>query len=250
MSNNFHGIDEEEVEQDEIKEKLDLITISSAKNLESMKDSIDINTTINTTQSAYFDMEVGANNTFRTYAETTRTTANANQSAIAGLTSPLFSDAIKFNINGAYAIAGDGSLTGSLLSTTNALTTTHRRYVLLRTDTYSSNITLSDSSTKFSPSETGNYLSIISYEIYDNSADTKTIELELWGDTENSLQMARNTITGTSTSFEYERVNNTKMVYLTAGRTYYYRAKSSNGGVINAFNTVTNLTLIKLTKSF
>lgn len=256
---NFQNINDEEIEQDELKEKLDLITISTAKNLESMKTSIDVNTAINTTQSAYFDMEVGASNTLRTYVETTRGTVdglvsltNTHETEINALqsSSALFSDCIKFNINGGYAIAGDGSLTGSLLSTTNALTTTHRRYVLLRTDTYSSDVTLSDSNTKFSPSETGNYLSIMSYEIYDNSADTKTIELELWGDTENSLQMARNTITGTSTSFEYERVSNTKIVYLTAGRTYYYRAKSSNGGVINAFNTVTNLTLIKLTKSF
>ena len=149
-----------------------------------MKTDIDVNSAVTTTHTANFAMT--NTSTLRTYAETTRATADANTTAIAGITSGLFSDAIKFNINGGYAIAGDGSLTGSLLSTTNALTTTHRRYVLLRTDTYSSDVTLSDSNTKFSPSETGNYLSIMSYEIYDNSADTKTIELELWGDTENS----------------------------------------------------------------
>jgi len=248
MSNNSHGLDEEEVEQDEMLAKLNLITISSAKNLETMKSDIDNNSTVTTTHTANFAMT--NTSTLRTYAEATRTLSNANQSAILGITSGLFSDAIKFNINGGYAIAGDGSLTGSLLSTTSDLTTTHRRYVLVREDTYGSDITLSDSNTKFSPSETGNYLSIMSYEIYDNSADTKTVEMELYGDTEGSLQMARNTITGTSTSFEYERVNNTQMVYLTSGRTYYYRAKSSNGAVINAFNTLTNLTLIKLTKSF
>lgn len=248
MSNNSHGLDEEEVEQDEMKAKLDLITITSAKNLETMKTDIDVNSAVTTTHTANFAMT--NTSVLRTYAEDNRTSITTNTAAIAGLTSGLFSDAIKFNINGGYAIAGDGSLTGSLLSTTNALTTTHRRYVLLRTDTYGSDITLSDSSTKFSPSETGNYLSIMSYEIYDNSADTKTVEMELYGDTEGSLQMARNTVTGTSTSFEYERVNNTQMVYLTSGRTYYYRAKSSNGAVINAFNTVTNLTLIKLTKNF
>ena len=248
MSDNTHGLDEEEVEQDEMKAKLDLITITSAKNLESMKTDIDTNSAVTTTHTANFAMT--NTSTLRTYAETTRATANSNTTAIAGITSGLFSDAIKFTINGGYAIAGDGSLTGSLLSTTNALTTTHRRYVLVRYDTYGSDITLSDSNTKFSPSETGYYLSIMSYEIYDNSADTKTIEMELWGDTENSLQMARNTITGSSTSYEYERVNNIMVVYLTAGRTYYYRAKSDNGGVINAFSSVTNLTLIKLTKSF
>ena len=255
---NFQNINDEEIEQDELKEKLDLITITSAKNLESMKTAIDNNTTINTTHSAYFNMEVGANNTFRTYAETTRGTVdglvsltNTHETEINALQSEsaLFSNAIKFNINGGYAIAGDGSLTGSLLSTTNALTTTHRRYVLVRYDTYSSDITLSDSNTKFSPSETGYYLSIISYEFYDNSATHKTVEMELWGDTENSLQMARHSYENKHSSFEYQRVNNTMIVYLTAGRTYYYRAKSSNGGVINAFSTVTNLTLIKLTKS-
>jgi hypothetical protein len=254
---NFQSINDEEIEQDGLKEKLDLITIASAKNLDTMNNTIIVNGAVNNTQNAQLDMT--ATSTLRTYAEATRSTVNGltsltntHETEINALQSSpaLFSDAIKFNINGAYAIAGDGSLTGSSLSTTNALTTTHRRYVLLRSDTYSSDITLSDSNTKFSPSETGNYLSIMSYEIYDNTTNNKTVEMELWGDTENSLQMARNTVTGTSTNFEYERVTNTMIVYLTAGRTYYYRAKSSNGGVINAFSTVTNLTLIKLTKSF
>ena len=34
MSNNSHGLDEEEVEQDEMKAKLDLITVASARNLD------------------------------------------------------------------------------------------------------------------------------------------------------------------------------------------------------------------------
>ena len=254
MSDNFHGIGvdnvAEQIEQDAMKAKLDLITISTAKNLDSMKTDIDTNTAENTTQFAYWDMETGTTSTLRTYVEANRALITTNTTNINNLDTPLTTDCIKFNINGGYAIDGSGNITGSLLSTTNHLTTTHRRYVLVRTDTYSSDITLSDSNTKFSPSETGNYLSIISYEIYDNSADTKTVELELWGDTENSLQMARQTFTGTSTSFEYNRVSNTMVVYLTAGRTYYYRAKSSNGGVINAFSTVTNLTLIKLNKTF
>jgi len=254
---NFQSINDEEIEQDELKAKLDLITITSAKNLDTMNNTIIANGAVNNTQNAQLDMT--ATSTLRTYAETTRSTVNGltsltntHETEINALQSSaaLFSDAIKFNINGGYAIAGDGSLTGSLLSTTNALTTTHRRYVLLRSDTYSSDITLSDSNTKFSPSETGYYLSIISYEIYDNATNIKTVEMELWGDTENSLQMARHTFENKHTSYEYKRVNNTMIVYLTAGRTYYYRAKSSNGGVINAFATTTNLTLIKLTKSF
>ena len=158
----------------------------------------------------------------------------------------LFSEAIKFNINGAYAIAGDGSLTGSSLSTTNPLTTTFRRYVLQRTDTYPSDIVLSDSNTKFTPNETGTYLSIISYEFYDSAATTKTVSFDLIQGTSSTLQTARATITGTGSGFEYQRVNNTMVVTLTAGTTYFYRAKSTNAGVINAFATTTNLTLIKL----
>ena len=252
MSDNFHGIGvdnvAEQIEQDAMKAKLDLITISTAKNLDSMKTDIDTNSAVTTTHTANFDMT--NTSTLRTYAEANRGLITTNTTNINNLDTPLTTDMIKFTINGGYAIDGSNNITGSLLSITNHLTTTHRRYVLVRTDTYSSDITLSDSNTKFSPSETGNYLSIISYEIYDNSADTKTVELELWGDTENSLQMARQTFTGTSTSFEYNRVSNTMVVYLTAGRTYYYRAKSSNGGVINAYSTVTNLTLIKLNKTF
>lgn len=209
MSNNSHGLDEEIVEQDEMKTKLDLITISTAKNLETME------TEINTLQSGN-----------------------------------LFTDGIKFTFNGAFALDGFNNLTGSILSTTNALTSGFRRYVLVRTDTYSSDVTLSDSNTKFTISETGYYLSIMSYEIYDNSADTKTIELEFKGDTEGSLQMARNTVTGTSTNYEYERVTNTMIVYLTSGNLYSYQGKSNNGAVINAYNTVTNMTLLKISKAF
>jgi hypothetical protein len=254
MGDNFHGLlpdpTEEADEQDDLKAKLDLITITSAKNLETMQSAINVNTTENTTQFAYWDMETGTTSTLRTYVEANRALITTNTTNINNLDTPLTTDCIKFNINGGYAIDGSGNITGSLLSITNHLTTTHRRYVLVRTDTYSSDITLSDSNTKFSPSETGNYLSIISYEIYDNSTATKTVELELWGDTENSLQMARQTFSGKHSSFEYNRVSNTMVVYLTAGRTYYYRAKSDNGGVINAFSTVTNLTLIKLNKTF
>jgi hypothetical protein len=209
MSNNSHGLDEEIVEQDEMKTKLDLITISTAKNLETME------TEINTLQSGN-----------------------------------LFTDGIKFTFNGAYALDGFNNLTGSLLSITNPLTSGFRRYVLVRTDTYSSDVTLSDSNTKFTISETGYYLSIMSYEIYDNSADTKTVELEFKGDTEGSLQMARNTVTGTSTNYEYERVTNTMIVYLTSGNLYSYQGKSNNGAVINAYNTVTNMTLLKISKAF
>jgi len=253
---NFQNLDNEEIEQDSLKTKLDLITITSSKNLENMNNSIIVNGAVNNTQNAQLDMTTTS--TLRTYAETTRSslntltsTVNTHETEINALQSGnLFTDGIKFTFNGAYALDGSNNLTGSILSTTNALTAGFRRYVLVRTDTYSSDVTLSDSNTKFTISETGYYLSIMSYEIYDNSADTKTIELEFKGDTEGSLQMARNTVTGTSTNYEYERVTNTMIVYLTSGNLYSYQGKSSNGAVINAYNTVTNMSLLKISKSF
>ncbi len=253
---NFQNLDNEEIEQDELKTKLDLITVTTSKNLEDIYNAIVNNSTVTTTHSGNFNMT--NTSTLRTYAETTRTslnsltsTVNTHETEINALQSGnLFTDGIKFTFNGAYALDGSNNLTGGLLSTTNALTSGFRRYVLVRTDTYSSDVTLSDSNTKFTISETGYYLSIMSYEIYDNSADTKTIELEFKGDTEGSLQMARNTVTGTSTNYEYERVTNTMIVYLTSGNLYSYQGKSNNGAVINAYNTVTNMTLLKISKSF
>ena len=85
MSNNAHGLDEEEVEQDEMLAKLNLITITSAKNLETMNNSITANATVGTTNTANFAMT--NTSTLRTYAEATRTSATNNASAIAGLTS-------------------------------------------------------------------------------------------------------------------------------------------------------------------
>ena len=162
----------------------------------------------------------------------------------------LFTDAIKFTINGAYQyIAGSGN-SGSAISTTNALTTTKRRYILVRTDTYSNDLVQGNNNTTFTPNETGTYLSIISAELYDNNVSTKTIYLELIelnGSTETSLQMARATFTGTTSSlYEYGRINNTMVITLTAGKSYFYRAYSSNGGVLNAYATTSNFTLLKL----
>jgi len=254
---NFQNLDNEEIEQDELKTKLDLITVTTSKNLEDIYNAIVNNSTVTTAHSGNFNMT--NTSTLRTYAETTRTslnsltsTVNTHETEINDLqgSSALFTDGIKFTFNGAYALDGSNNLTGSFLSTTNPLTSGFRRYVLVRTDTYSSDVTLSDSNTKFTISETGYYLSIISYEIYDNSADTKTVELEFKGDTEGSLQMARNTVTGTSTNYEYERVTNTMIVYLTSGNLYSYQGKSNNGAVINNFNTLTNMSLLKISKSF
>ena len=71
---NFQSINDEEIEQTELKEKLDLITIASAKNLDNMNDSIIINGAVNNTQNAQLDMT--ATSTLKTYVETTRSTVN------------------------------------------------------------------------------------------------------------------------------------------------------------------------------
>jgi len=168
-------------------------------------------------------------------------TLNANQ---------LFTDCIKFKINGAYEYTGLTN-NGVAKSITNPLTTTARRFILLREDTYDNAVVLSNANTTFTPNESGYYLSLISAEIYDNSATSKSIQLYLYGHTEGaSLQVVRHLFTGSSTIFEYAKVSDSQVVYLTAGNQYFYKAQSSNGGVINAYTSTTNFTLIKMGKSF
>ncbi len=162
----------------------------------------------------------------------------------------LFTDIIKFKINGAYEYSGLTNI-GSAKSITNPLTTAQRRFILLREDTYDSAVVLSNANTTFTPNESGYYLSLISAEIYDNSATSKSIQLYLYGHTEGaSLQVVRHLFTGSSSIFEYAKVSDSQVVYLTAGNQYFYKAQSSNGGVINAYTTTTNFTLIKIAKSF
>ena len=259
---NFQNLDQEEIEQDQLKSKLDLITITTSKNLEDIKTAVDVNTIVNTTQVAFFDMQAGATNPFRTYAETTRSslntltsTVNTHETEINALQSAsgLFSDCIKFAINGSYAYTS-GVNTGSAQSITDPLSATPRRYILVSTDTYSSNIILSDNNTTFRPNESGEYLSIISAEFYDNSADTKLVQLELiekMGSSESSKQIIRNNFTGSSTVFEYGRLNSTAVVTLNSSKDYWYKATgSANGGYIRSFSPSTAFTLIKISKSF
>ena len=184
-----------------------------------------------------------------------QTLTNTHESEINALQSnELFTDIIKFTINGSYAYSAGGGNSGSAQSTTLPLTTTPRRFILVSTDTYSSNITLSDNNTTFRPNESGTYLSIISAEFYDNSADTKLAQLELiekMGSSESSRQIIRNNFTGSSTSFEYGRLNHTAIVTLNSGKDYWYKAiGSANGGIINSFSSSTGFTLIKINKSF
>ena len=256
MGDNFHGLTpdstDEAIEQDEMLVKLNLITITSSKNLNTMSDLITVNGAVNNTQSAQLAMT--ATSTLRTYAEASRGLITTNTSNLNNLDTPLFTDCIKFTINGSYAYTSGGGNSGSAQSTTLALTTTPRRFILVSTDTYSSNITLSDNNTTFRPNESGTYLSIISAEFYDNSADTKLVQLELiekMGGSESSRQIIRNNFTGSSTSFEYGRLNNTAIVTLNSSKDYWYKAiGSANGGIINAFSTSTAFTLIKINKAF
>ena len=258
---NFQSINDEEIEQDGLKEKLDLITIASAKNLDTMNNTIIVNGAVNNTQNAQLAMT--ATSTLRTYAEATRSTVdgltsltNTHETEINALqgSPPLFTDAIKFTINGSYAYTGSGGNSGSAQSTTLPLTTTPRRFILVSTDTYSSNITLSDNNTTFRPNETGSYLSTISIEFYDNSADTKMVQIELiekMGSSESTRQIVRQTITGSSTSFEYSRLDNTMIVTLNSGKDYWYKATgTANGGIINNVSSATGFTLLKINKSF
>lgn len=247
MSDNFHGLDEEEVEQDEMKAKLDLITVASARNLDDIYNAIVNNSTVTTLHSANFGMTNAS--TLRTYAEDNRTTITTNTAAIAGLTSGLFSDAIRFSINGGYEYSG--LTNGTFRSSSFILLVAHRRYVLVRDDTYSSDVVLANNNTTFTPNSSGNYLSIITAEIYDNVAAAKQINLELYGHTEGaSLQMIRHTMVGSSTNYEYNRIHSVQVVPLVAGQQYYYKAYSTNGAVINSLSTFTNFLLIKMEKSF
>lgn len=251
MSNNLHGLDEEEIEQDEMLAKLNLITITSAKNLDNMSDSIIINGANNITQDAKFDM-IGTS-TLRTYAETTRTTATNNASAIAGLTSGLFSDCIKFTTNGSYNYSS-GNNTGLAQGTLVQISATPRRFILVRTDTYSSDIVQTDNNTTFTPNESGTYLSIISGEFYSGSANLKTAEINLMeemGSGESTRQSAKASFLGSSTNFEYGRLDNSMVVTLTANKKYWYKITgTANGGYINPSSASTGFTLIKISKSF
>ena len=253
MSNNFHPIDEEEEEQSQMKAKLDLITITSAKNLNTMSDSIAINGANNVTQSAQLAMTTTSG--LRTYAEATRTIATNNTSAIAGLTTGLFSDCIKFTTDGTYNYTVENGNSGLAIGNLVAISATSRRFILVRTDTYSSDITLANNNTTFTPSQSGVYLSIISAEFYDNSNDLKQVTLSLYeriaSDGIDVKQIARGSFFGSSTSNEFQRLENTMVVSLVAGREYWYDILgNSNGGVINRGSTVSNFTLLKISKSF
>ncbi len=127
---NFQNLDNEEIEQDTLKTKLDLLTITTSKNLENMSDSIIINGAVNNTQNAKLDMT--ATSTLRTYAETTRTslntltsTVNTHETEINAIQSnELFTDIIKFTTNGTYNYTVTGGNSGSAIGNLVAISAT------------------------------------------------------------------------------------------------------------------------------
>jgi len=185
-----------------------------------------------------------------------QTLTNTHESEINALQSnELFTDIIKFTTNGTYNYSVSGGNSGSAIGNLVALSATSRRFILVRTDTYSSDIVLANNDTTFTPSETGTYLSIISAEFYDNSNDLKQVTLSLYeriaSDGIDVKQIARGSFFGSSTSNEFQRLENTMVVSLVAGREYWFDILgNSAGGVINKGSALTNFTLIKINKSF
>lgn len=166
----------------------------------------------------------------------------------------LFSECIKFTTNGTYNYTVENGNSGSAQGNLVPLSATSRRFILVRTDTYSSDISLSNDNTTFTPNETGLYLSIISAEFYDNSADLKQITLSLYERVASNAidvkQIARSSFFGSSTGYEYGRLENTMVVSLVAGTEYWFDILgNANGGVINKSSGLTNFTLIKINGS-
>lgn len=168
------------------------------------------------------------------------------------ITPSLFTEAIKFTINGSYTYSS-GNNTGSAQGTLVEISATPRRFILVRTDTYTNDIVQGDNNATFIPSESGMYLSIISAEFYAGSADLKTAEINLienMSGSESSRQSARASFVGSSTNLEVGRLDNSMVVILTAGKKYYYKITgTANGGYINPSSASTGFTLIKINGS-
>ena len=264
MGDNFHGLDTEETEQDEMKEKLDLITITSAKNLETMQSAINVNTAENTTQFAYFNMETGTTSTLRTYVEDNRNSINtnttnisANTSAIAGIASGLFDNMTYVILNSPqyYDMVGTsfGAITGSALSSFTLSTEPHR-FVIgslgIVQDTYSpNNFSFSESDTKITFGWTGiNVLVFYRMELYDNSSGNKRLEFGMYDDYHNVNKFGiRTDVYFDSSSYRFKQVSGfAGTIAIQNYANYYFWAKSDNGGKLQGVQFF----LVKSTKAF
>lgn len=262
MGDNFHSLDQEETEQDLMKEKLDLITITSAKNLESMQVAIDVNTAVNTTHGENFAMTNAS--TLGTYAQDNRTsittnTSNitSNTSAIAGFASGLFDNMLYFIMNSPqyYDMVGTsfGAITGSALSSFTLSTEPHR-FVIgslgIVQDTFSpNNFSFSESDTKITFGFTGiNVLVFYKMELYDNSSGNKKLEFGMYDDHHNVNKFSiRTDVYFDSSSYRYKQVSGfAGTIALQSYANYYFWAKSDNGGKLQGVQFF----LVKSTKAF
>jgi hypothetical protein len=180
-----------------------------------------------------------------------QTLTNTHESEINTIQSnELFTDIIKFRHNGFFAMSG-GNLTGSAEAASTELGTAYKRIIPNISDTYSSNIALTDSNTKFIMNESGTYLCSYSLEIYDNASDVKIIQFGLHDDINGVPKFNfRNTIHPSGTGYEYYTFSGSCILTLQTGNDgYYFQIKSSGGGKLST-NITTEFTLIKINKSF
>lgn len=259
MSDNTHGIGvnelAEQAEQDAMKAKLDLITISTAKNLDSMKTDIDTNSAVTTTHTANFDMT--NTSTLRTYAEANRALITTNTTNINALETGLFDNMTYFIMNSPsyYDMVGSsfGAVTGSEL-TSFELTTDPKRFVIDTTgiaqDTFSPNqMTFSESGTKVTFGWTEiNVLVFYRMEHYDNSAGNRTITFGMYDDTNNVSKFSvRHDVYMDSSSFRFKQISGfAGTIAIQSSASYYFYAQSSGGGKLQGVQFF----LVNATKAF
>ena len=262
MGDNFHSLDQEETEQDLIQEKINLITITSAKNLENMNNSIIVNGATNITQNAQLAMT--ATSDLRTYTEDNRTLINTNianiastTSVIAGLSTGIIDNMNYFKMSTPvyYDMVGTGfgDITGNTLSNME-LTADPKRIIIntlgIAQDTFSpNNFTFTESGTlvAFGWSST-NVLVFYKLEYYDNSAGERLLEFGFYDDYHNVGKFGvRQTVNCPSSNFNFQQISGfAGSIAIQNYAKYYFYAKSSGGGKIQGLQFF----FVKSTKSF
>ena len=267
MGDNFHGLapdtNEEAIEQDEMKTKLDLISVTSARNLDAMQVAINTNTAVTTTHSANFDMT--NTNTLGTYAQANRTLINTNASNIStnttninNIQSGLFDNMTYFIMNSPqyFAMSGGshgGAVTGSVLSS-QTLGTAPLRFVInslgIAQDTFSpNNFSFSESGTKVTFGWTEiNVLVFYKMEYYDNSSGNKTLNFGMYDDYHNSQKFSiRTDVYFDSSSFRFTQISGfAGTIAIQNYANYYFWASSPNGGKLQGVQFF----LVNATKAF
>ena len=235
---NTHFINDDEKDIDD----LESLTITHTQQLaNSASSALKTNIDSNIAGIATHESEINALQTLTNTHEIEINTIQTNE---------LFTDIIKFRHNGLFAMDGNGALTGSAQSASTELTTGYKRIIPSISDTYNSNIVLTDSNTKFVISEAGTYLCSFSFEIYDNANDVKIIQFGLQDEINGVPKFnCRNTIHPSGTGFEFYTFSGSQILTLQTGNAgYYFQIKSSGGGKLNT--NFTEFTLTKIKKSF